>query len=63
MSVRTLYQALSEEQMTIMSRGERSDYSLEQSIADMDLIADITELKMKLEERTKANREGDYDIR
>lgn len=43
-----IIQAITEEQGTIISRGEKEDYPLEKSIADMDLIADLTELKIKL---------------
>ena len=44
----TLTKALTEEQTTIMCRSLDDNYSLEESIADIDLIADITELKIKL---------------
>ena len=44
----TLIKALTEEQITIMCRGLSENYSLEESIADIDLIADLTELKIKL---------------
>ena len=44
----TLIEALTEEQKTIMFRGLNEKYPLEQSIADIDLIADLTELKIKM---------------
>ena len=47
----TLIEALTEEQATIIARGKNPNYPIEQSIADLDLIADLTELKMKLKER------------
>ena len=40
--------ALTEEQKAIMQRGLNENYPLEQSIADIDLIADLTELKIKI---------------
>lgn len=43
----TLIEALTEEQMTIISRSRADGYPLEQAIADIDLIADISELKIK----------------
>lgn len=44
----TLIKALTEEQMTILTRSLDEKYPLEECIADIDLIADITELKIKL---------------
>lgn len=44
----TLIESLAEEQMTIISRGRGENYPLEKSIADIDLIADLTELKIKI---------------
>lgn len=44
----TLIEALTEEQITIMLKGKNDDYPFEQSIKDIDLIADLTELKIKL---------------
>lgn len=43
----TLIEAITEEQVTIMSRNLNENYPLEQSIADIDLIADLTEIKIK----------------
>jgi hypothetical protein len=44
----TLIEALAEEQMTIISKGKSENYPLGRSIKDIDLIADLTELKIKL---------------
>jgi len=44
----TLINALTEEQRTIIARGLDKNYSIEKSIEDIDLIADLTELKIKL---------------
>lgn len=44
----TLSDALTEEQKIIIARDLNPNYSLEQSIKDIDLIADLTELKIKL---------------
>lgn len=44
----TLIEALTEEQKTIISRGLEDGYSIEESIKDIDLIADLTELKIRL---------------
>lgn len=44
----TLIEALTEEQKTILGRSLDENYSLEESIKDIDLIADLTELKIKL---------------
>ena len=43
-----ILEAITEEQATIILRGESTEYHLEKSIADIDLIADLTELKIKL---------------
>lgn len=43
-----LIKALTEEQVTIMYRSMNDNYSIEDSITDIDLIADLTELKIKL---------------
>ncbi len=43
-----IIQAITEEQGTIILRGEKADYPLEKSITDIDLIADLTELKIKI---------------
>ena len=44
----SLIEALTEEQITILYRSIDENYPLEECIADIDLIADITELKIKL---------------
>lgn len=44
----TLIEALTEEQLTIMLKGKNDDYPFEQSIKDIDLIAELTEFKIKL---------------
>lgn len=44
----TLIKALTEEQKTIISRSLDENYSIEESVNDIDLIADLTELKIKL---------------
>ena len=44
----TLSDALTEEQKTIMCKSLNENYPLEQSIKDIDLIADLTELKIKI---------------
>jgi hypothetical protein len=43
-----LINALTEEQATIMRRSLNENYPLGQSIEDIDLIADLTELKIKI---------------
>ena len=43
----TLIEALTEEQKTVIKRSLDKNYSLEESIKDIDLIADLTELKIK----------------
>lgn len=43
-----LINALTEEQITIMRRSLNENYPLGQSIEDIDLIADLTELKIKI---------------
>ena len=48
MNLKNLIKALTEEQITIMFKGNNENYSLEQSIEDLDLIAGLTELKIKL---------------
>ena len=40
--------ALTEEQTTIINRSLNENYPLEQSIADIDLVANLTELKIKI---------------
>ena len=49
----TLIEALTEEQKTIIRRSVDEDYPLEESIKDIDLIADLTELKIKLKKQIK----------
>lgn len=44
----SLIEALTEEQATIISRSLDQNYPLEKCIEDIDLIADLTELKIKL---------------
>lgn len=44
----TLIDALTEEQKTIINRGLNDGYSVEESIRDIDLIAELTELKINL---------------
>lgn len=44
----TLNDALTEEQVTIMHKALNENYPLEQSISDIDMIADLTELKIKI---------------
>lgn len=41
-------QALTEEQVAIIFKGMKEDYPLEESIQDIDLIADLTALKLKI---------------
>lgn len=48
----TLINALTEEQRTIIARSLDKNYSIEKSIEDIDLIADLTELKIKLKRNT-----------
>lgn len=44
----TLINALTEEQRTIIAISFDKNYPIEKSIEDIDLIADLTELKIKL---------------
>lgn len=44
----SLIKALTEEQVTIICRSLDENYPLEECIADIDLIADLAELKIKL---------------
>lgn len=44
----SLIEALTEEQTTILCKSLDENYSMEKCIADIDLIADLTELKIKL---------------
>ena len=44
----SLIEALTEEQRTIIARSFDENYAIEKCIADIDLIADLTELKIKL---------------
>ena len=43
-----LCNALTEEQITIVYKSINENYPLEKSIEDIDLIADLTELKIKI---------------
>ena len=45
---KNLINALTEEQITIMQRSLDENYPIGQSIVDIDLIADLTELKIKI---------------
>lgn len=54
MNLKNLIKALTEEQVTIMSRSLNENYPLGQNIEDIDVIADLTELKIKMR-RMKAN--------
>lgn len=47
----TLIESLTEEQKTIICRSLNENYSTEESIKDIDLIADLTELKIKLKNK------------
>lgn len=47
----TLIEALTEEQKTIISKSLDNNYSIKESISDIDLIADLTELKIKLKSK------------
>ena len=44
----SLIEALTEEQMTIIGRSLDENYSIEKCIEDIDLVADLAELKIKL---------------
>ena len=44
----SLIEALTEEQRTIITKSFDKNYPIEKSIEDIDLIADLTELKIKL---------------
>lgn len=48
-----IIEALTEEQKTIILRSMSENYPLEESISDIDLIADLTELKIKLAKCSK----------
>ena len=48
MNLKKMTKALTEEQVTIMQKTLNESYPLEESIADIDLIADLTELKIKI---------------
>lgn len=52
---KNLIDALTEEQITIMQKVLNENYTLEQSTADIDLIADLTELKIKLRRNKYVN--------
>lgn len=49
----SLIDALTEEQVTVMCKSLNENYPMEKCIEDIDLIADITELKIGL--RSKRN--------
>ena len=51
----SLIEALTEEQATIMCKSLDKNYSMEKCIADIDLVADITELKIKLRRKCHGN--------
>ena len=44
----TLTDALTEEQKTIIAKSLNDNYPLQQAIEDIDLIADLAELKIRL---------------
>ena len=44
----TVIEAITEEQMNVIAKAENPKYPLDNSIADIDLIADLTELKIKI---------------
>jgi len=44
----SLIEALTEEQTTIICRSLGENYPMEECIKDIDLIADLTELKIRL---------------
>lgn len=44
----TVLEAITEEQATIIRRGENPEYPIEEHIADIDLIAELTELKIAI---------------
>lgn len=44
----SLIEALTEEQMTIIGRSLDENYPIEKCIEDIDLIADLAELKIKV---------------
>lgn len=48
----SLIEALTEEQVTIMCKSLDENYPIEKCIEDIDLIADLTELKIKLRSKT-----------
>ena len=48
MNPKKMNKALTEEQVTIMCKSLNENYPLEESISDIDLIADLTELKIKI---------------
>ena len=50
----SLIDALTEEQKTIIAKSLDDKYPLQQTIEDIDLIADLTELKIQLMSRRKS---------
>lgn len=48
---------LTEAQVAIIARGLNEDYPLDESIADIDTIADLAELKIRERMRRKHNEE------
>ena len=44
----TIIEAITEEQRTIILKSTDTKYPLDKSISDIDLIADLTELKIKI---------------
>lgn len=44
--------AITKAQLDIIKRGEDENYPLEDSIADIDVIADLTELKIRKRKET-----------
>ncbi len=50
----SIIDALTEEQKTIIAKSLDEKYPLQQAIADIDLIADLTELKIRLRRRGKS---------
>ena len=47
----TVIEAISEEQANIITKSISPEYPLEDSISDIDLIADLTELKIEIKGR------------
>lgn len=49
----TVIEAITEEQINIIAKAENPTYSLDDSISDIDLIADLTELKLNIRAKKK----------